>query len=163
MTGSAPNQVYTFSLTGETIPHGALSYTQAPFVPHSSVTTIDNVAFTVSAYPTNVTGVAGAYRVTIVVSWNGNPPGWRHVGECRNGRVLSQLGLPDEHQPSVRRTLPAPSVCERALGQGRHRLSTAAPGWTGDPIPGVSVDSFELSLANTSSQVQVEQTSQGFR
>ena len=121
VTGSAPNQVLRFALTGETIPHGALAYTQAPFVPHSSTTTLDNVAFTVSAYPTNVSGVTGAYRVTIVVSWHGNSQGGATSVSRGNCRLLGQLRLPHEHEPSVRSSVPAPSIRGGALRQGLHQ------------------------------------------
>ena len=161
VTGSAPNQIYTFTLTGETIPHGALSYTQAPFVPHSSTTILDHVGFTVSAYPTNVTGVTGAYRVTIVVSWNGNGQGGVTSVSAETVVYSASSGC----LTSTNHPFAAP--CQPLLyggalsGKGSINVS-AGPGWTGDPISGVSLDSFELSLANSSSQVQVEQTSRAF-
>jgi hypothetical protein len=161
VTGTAPNQVFTFSLTGETIPHGALSYTQAPFVPHSSTMTIDNVAFTVSAYPTNVTGVTGAYRVTIVVSWNGNPQGGATSVSAETVVYSASSGcLTSTNHPFAAPCQPL-LYASALSGKGDADI-TAEPGWTGDLIPGVSVDSFELSLPDSSSQVQVEQTSRAF-
>ncbi len=161
VTGSAPNQVYTFALTDETIPHGALSYTQAPFVPHSSSVTLDHVGFTVSAYPTNVSGVTGAYRVTIVVSWSGNHQGGVTSVSAETVVYSASSGC----LTSTNHPFAAP--CQPLLyggalsGKGSINVSSA-PGWTGDPISGLSLDAFDLSLSNSASQVQVEQTSRAF-
>jgi hypothetical protein len=70
VSGAAPNQTYTFTPTNEAIPHAALSYTQAPFVPHVSTKAVNSTTFTISTYPTIVPGAPGVYRVTVIVSWH---------------------------------------------------------------------------------------------
>jgi type II secretory pathway pseudopilin PulG len=78
VTGHSPNQTYTYkpagctpspsSGCGETIPV-ASPYTQAPFNPHLSQTTIEGIRYTVAAYPTLDSEETGFYRVTVTVSW----------------------------------------------------------------------------------------------
>ncbi|MBV8161921.1 MAG: hypothetical protein JO265_13440 [Acidimicrobiia bacterium] len=60
---------WTYSGTGETIPHANISGTQAPFTPHQSSTTLNGTTYTTSAYPTNYSGGTGSYRVIAIVSW----------------------------------------------------------------------------------------------
>ncbi|MHB8681983.1 MAG: prepilin-type N-terminal cleavage/methylation domain-containing protein [Acidimicrobiales bacterium] len=68
VTGTAPNQTYTFKPTGETIPVVS-PYTQAPLDPHLSKTVIDGVSYSVGAYPTIDPELSGVYRMTVIVSW----------------------------------------------------------------------------------------------
>jgi len=68
VTGTAPNQTYTYKPTGETIPVSS-PYSQAPFVPHISQKTVSGIRFQTAAYPTIDTDESGLYRVTIAVSW----------------------------------------------------------------------------------------------
>src|SRR5260370_3171594 len=73
---SIAGQTYTYTGAGtgnnEVIPHsdhgGA---TLPPLTPHRTTTASTNgTAYKVSVYPTVYTGAAGAYRVTVVVSWS---------------------------------------------------------------------------------------------
>ena len=68
ITGTSPNQTYTFVPTNEVIPMSSPS-AQAPFNPHISTKSIDGVTFKTAAYPTIDTDETGFYRVTIIVSW----------------------------------------------------------------------------------------------
>src|SRR6202035_2931657 len=69
VSGTTPNQTYTFTPTHEAIPHASLSYTQAPLVPHVSATTVDGTAFNIATYPTIDAAATGVYRITVIVSW----------------------------------------------------------------------------------------------
>jgi prepilin-type N-terminal cleavage/methylation domain-containing protein len=66
---SVNGSTWTFGGTNETIPHGTISGTQAPFVPHKATSALNGTTYTTSAYPTNYAGLSGTYRVTVIVSW----------------------------------------------------------------------------------------------
>lgn len=78
ISGTSPNQTYTFKPTLESIPVAA-PYTQTqgidtpqidgPFVPHITHPVINGITFAVAAYPTIDPEKSGFYRVTVIVSW----------------------------------------------------------------------------------------------
>jgi hypothetical protein len=105
--------------------------------------------------------VPGAFRVTIVVSWNGNGQGGVTQVSAETVVYSASSGcLTSTNHPFA---APCQPLLYGGALSGKGSISvSAAAGWTGNPIPGLSFDTFDLSLPSSSSQVQVEQTSRAF-
>ena len=159
---------FTYVPTGETIVHGSqngsstcpsASHCQAPLIPHRSTTTLNGSAFTISTYLTNFSGSAGAYRITVVVSW-----GVSQVNGVSN-QVSSQSVMYSPANGCVLdQTHPFSSPCNPFLyaqaTTGKGAITITPPsGSSGNAIQGVNLTQAELDLAQTDSAMQVEQTS----
>ena len=161
---SVSGSTYTYTPTGETIPHGNQNYPtyqQAPLIPHRSTSTVNGIAYTLSTYVTNYApggaAVAGAYRVIAVVSW------------------------PKSARPGVPSTVSSESILyapQGCLSNGTHPFgapcqpflySTASTGLGGitivpsatfaDGIDGLKLHKAQLQLPEEDSAMQIEQVS----
>jgi Tfp pilus assembly protein PilV len=152
VSGSAPNQTYTFVPTGEAIPHATLSYTQAPFVPHISTKTVNATTFTVATYPTLLAGAPGVYRVTVNVSWRANALGGV-------SRISAQTLVYSESSGCLTATNhPFAAPCQPFLYAQASAGSGSSITVTGT-ILGVSFTQVQLVLPVATSSMQIEQIS----
>ena len=152
VTGTVPNQTYTFVPTGEQIPHGSLSYTQAPFVPHISTTQTGGSTYTIAAYPSIDGAGTGVYRVTIIVSWHANSLG----GVARiSGQTLvyseSSGCLTNTNHPFAAPCQPF-FYAQGSAGAGSQIVLTGT-------ILGVSFTDVQVTLPRASDTMQIEQVS----
>jgi hypothetical protein len=152
VTGTAPNQTYTFLPTGESIPHAALSYTQAPFVPHLATTTVDATTFTVAAYPTDDAAGNGVYRVTIIVSWRANSLGGV-------SRISTQTLVYSESSGCLTATNhPFAAPCQPFFFAQASDGSGSAISVAGSLL-GVDFSQVQLAMPTATSSMEVEQVS----
>jgi Tfp pilus assembly protein PilV len=152
VSGTAPNQTYTFVPTSEAIPHASLSYTQAPFVPHVSTKTVNSTTFTIATYPTIVSGAPGVYRVTVIVSWR---PG--SLGGV--SRISAQTFVYSESSGCLTDTNhPFAAPCQAFFYAQASAGSGSAITVTGT-ILGVDLTHVEEVLPFAASTMQIEQTS----
>jgi type II secretory pathway pseudopilin PulG len=159
---------YTYTPTGETIVHGSqngnqtcpsASVCQAPLIPHQSTTTLNGSTYTISTYLTTFTGSAGAYRITVVVSWT------RSQVSGVSTQVSSQSVIYSPANGCVSdQTHPFSSPCNPFLyaqaSSGKGAITISPPtGLVGNAIQGVGLDQAVLQLAQVDSTMQIEQTS----
>jgi Tfp pilus assembly protein PilV len=165
---SVSGSTYTFVPTGETIVHGnqngnqscpSATTCQAPLIPHQSTTVLNATTYKVSTYVTNYSGSAGAYRITVIVSWT--PSEVRGV----SNQVSSQSVIYSTSNGCLSdQTHPFSSPCQPFLyaqsstGKGAITIGPVA-GAGGTPIQGVSLDQAQMQLAQVDSTMQIEQTS----
>jgi hypothetical protein len=155
VTGTAPNQTYTFTPTGEVIPHASLSYAQAPFVPHITTKTVDGTAFTVASYPSIDGTASGVYRVTVIVSWRVNPIG----GVSRlSAQTLVYSGssgcLTATNHPFAAPCQPF-FYAQSSAGSGSSITATGT-------VAGAAFDETQMTGPQATSSMQIEQTSSVF-
>ncbi|HLI72563.1 MAG TPA: hypothetical protein VKU86_01700 [Acidimicrobiales bacterium] len=152
VTGTAPNQTYTFVPTGEQVPHGSLAYTQAPFVPHIATTTARGTTYTIAAYPTIDGAGTGVYRVTIMVSWHANA-----IGGV--SRISAQTLVYSESSGCLTDTNhPFAAPCQPFFyAQGT--AGTASGVTVTGTLLGVSFTDASLTLPRASDTMQIEQVS----
>lgn len=158
VTGTAPDQTWTFVPTGEVIPHSAVSTSQPPIIPHIATDTVNAVTYTVAAYPSIVTACtcSGVYRVTVVVSWqadkalaaNGSISGQTFVFSVSSGC------LNDTNHPFA-----APCQPFFYAGAVAGGGSVVVTGTGSQPVDGVTFTSLELLLDKAVATEQIEQTS----
>jgi len=157
ITGSAPNQTYTYIPTGETIPVGSLSYTQAPFVPHITTTTVNNIPITVSAYPTEYNNTLGIYRVTVIVTWPA------HLGQIAGKLTDATIVFSTSQGCQSQTNSPYSGPCQPYFfagadsGMGAIQISPLAAA-NGNPIENLPFDTMAMDTATTSSEIEIEQT-----
>jgi len=152
VTGVSPNQAYTFVPTGEAIPHASLSYTQAPFVPHISTTTVNATTFTIATYPSVVSGAPGVYRVTVMVSWKANALGGV-------SRLSAQTLVFSETTGCLTATNhPFAAPCQPFL-YAQSSAGTGSSITITGTILGVSFTQVQLVLPVAASSMQIEQVS----
>lgn len=152
---------FTYDNIDETIPHGSLAYSQAPFVPHITSVTESGIPFQVAAYPTidATDSVASntVYRVTVIVSWAGND---LHGVSKLVGQTLvysaSNGCLGDNTHPFAAPC--QPFFFTGAVGGGGS-IDVAAASGASSPLLGLTFNDVELLLPKADSSAQIEQAS----
>lgn len=154
---SASGSTWTFVPNGETIPHGDLPCTGSqpaqipPIIPHRSVTTLNNVPFTVAVYPTLPTGMpSGILRVTAIVSW-------KRVGLLGLDHVTAQtLVYPTTCTASGNNAYAGP--CQPLISAGAAANDGGSIRVTGT-VAGVTFDQLFSVLPRADSSMQIQQVS----
>ena len=150
---------WTYSGTNETIPHGNLSGTQAPFLPHQTTTTLNATTYTVTAYPTNYTSAAGAYRVTAIISWTRSLRGG--VASQVSGQTIvfspsSGCVTPSNHPFAA----PCQPFFHATTTSDKPAITiTAGNGYSGSPITGINFSQAQVTGVKVETSMPVEQTS----
>jgi type II secretory pathway pseudopilin PulG len=165
---SISGSTYTYTPTGETIVHGnqngsqscpGATVCQAPLIPHQSTTTLNGSTYTISSYLTNFSGSAGAYRITVVVSWS-RPQVSGVATQVSSQSVMyspSNGCLSDQTHPFSAPCNPF-LYAQASTGKGAITITPPA-GSSGNAIQGVNLTQAELDLATVDSAMQIEQTS----
>ncbi|TMK89274.1 MAG: type II secretion system protein [Actinobacteria bacterium] len=157
---------YTYVPTGETVVHGSqngnqtcpsATVCQAPIVPHQSTTTLNGSSYKISTYLTNFSGSAGAYRVTVAVSWTTS----QVTGVSNQVSSQSVMYSPSNGCLSDQ-THPFSSPCNPFLyaqaSTGKGAITITPPiGSTGNAIQGVNLDQAQLQTGTSDSAMQIEQ------
>jgi hypothetical protein len=160
VTGSAPNQTFTYRPTGEVIPHGSFSYSQAPLTPHQTTVSIDGTRFTVDVYPTEAASLPGVYRVTAVVSWVDPLHGSLQRSQSAQTLVYSSGSgclSTDTHPFSA----PCQSSFYATASSGSGAITVTPVSGSGvDALSGIPLVSAQLLLTQTYSTTQIEQMSE---
>lgn len=160
VTGSAPNQTFTFVPTGEIIPHGNFNYTQAPLTPHQTTVTVNSTAYTVSVYPTMASGQTGVFRVTAIVDWKDS----LHGGMARTSSAQTLIYSPGSNCLSAD-THPFAAPCQSSFyataSSGAGAITVTPVAGSGiDAIAGIPLTQAQLVLTQVYSTAQIEQTSE---